>query len=145
VSCPQRAGDGGGRRASATVLRPKFESYWGLGSSSRGWRSWLRGRWEKWAVDRRCPQRAVVVGVEEEGVAVELGSGVRELAEELGERDVGALVVFMRTRDKVLGFCSRLSTATARWRPSRGSGSRGACERGQWRGKIGPGQGERDA
>jgi hypothetical protein len=68
--------------------------------------------------------------VEEEGAAVELGSGVRELAEEPGERNVGALVVFVRMRDKVLGFCNGLSTATARWRPSRGPGSHGACERG---------------
>jgi hypothetical protein len=76
---------------------------------------------------------------------VELGSEVRESAEEPGERDVGALVVLMRAKDKTLGFCSELSTAAARWRPCRAPGGRGACKRGQRRGEIGTGQGERDA
>jgi hypothetical protein len=61
---------------------------------------------------------------------VELGSGVRELAEEPGERVVGALVVLMRAKDKALGFCSELSTAAARWQPSRAPGGRGVCKRG---------------
>jgi hypothetical protein len=79
------------------------------------------------------------------GAAVELEAGVRKLAEKPGERNVGALVVLVRTRDKVLRFCSGLSTATARWRPCRAPGSRGARKRGQRRGEIGLGQGKRDA
>jgi hypothetical protein len=75
--------------------------------------------------------------VEEEGAAVELEAGVRKLAEKLGKRDVGALVVLVRARDNVLGFCSGLSTATARWRPSRAPGSRGARGGGQQGGKQG--------
>jgi hypothetical protein len=79
------------------------------------------------------------------GAAVELEAGVWKLAEKPGERNVGALVVLVPVRDKVLGFCSGLSTVTARWRPSRAPGSRGACKRGQRRGEIGLGQGKRDA
>jgi hypothetical protein len=79
--------------------------------------------------------------VEEEGAAVELEAGVRELAEEPGERNVGALVVLLCTKDKALASCSKLSTATARWRPSRASGSRGACKRGQRRGENRAGAG----
>jgi hypothetical protein len=79
------------------------------------------------------------------GAAVEFGSGVQELAEEPEERGVGALVVLVRTRDRVLGLRSGLSTATARWRPSRAPGSRGARKRGQRGGEKGPGQGEDDA
>jgi hypothetical protein len=37
------------------------------------------------------------------GAAVELEAGVRKLAEKLGERNVGALIVLVRVRDKVLG------------------------------------------
>jgi hypothetical protein len=37
------------------------------------------------------------------GAVVELGSRVRESAEEPGERDVGALVVLMCAKDKALG------------------------------------------
>jgi hypothetical protein len=77
--------------------------------------------------------------VEEEGTAVELGSRVRESVEAPGERNVGALVVLMRARDKVLGFCSRLSTATARWRPSRAPGGRGVRGGGQQGRGTGPG------
>jgi hypothetical protein len=81
----------------------------------------------------------------EEGAAVVLEAGVRKLAEKPGEWNVGALVVLVRAGDKVLGFCSGLSTATVRWRPSRASGSCGARKRGQRRGEIGLGQGKRDA
>jgi hypothetical protein len=73
--------------------------------------------------------------VKEEGAAVELEAGVQKLAEKPGERNVGALVVLARERDKVLGFCSGLSTVTARWWPSRAPGSRGVRKRGQRRGK----------
>jgi hypothetical protein len=83
--------------------------------------------------------------VEEEGAAVEFGSSVRKLVEEPEERGVGALVVLVRVRDRVLGLHSGLSTATVRWRPSRGPGSRGASKRGQRREELGPGQGKRDA
>jgi hypothetical protein len=76
--------------------------------------------------------------VEEEGAAVELGSRVRESAEEPGERDVGALVVLMRMKDKALGSCSGLSTVTARWRPSRAPGSRGVRGGGQQERGTGP-------
>jgi hypothetical protein len=82
--------------------------------------------------------------VKEEGAAVELEVGVWKLAEKPGERNIGALVVLVRARDKVLGFCSELSTATARWRPSRAPGSRGARKRGQQRGEIGLGHWKRD-
>jgi hypothetical protein len=77
--------------------------------------------------------------VEEEGAALELGSRVRESAEAPGERNVGALVVLMRTRDKVLGFCSGLSTVMARWRPSRAPGDRGVRGGGQQGRGTGPG------
>jgi hypothetical protein len=81
-------------------------------------------------VDRGCPRRAGVAGVKEEGAAVELEAGVRKLAEKPRERNVGALVELVRMRDKVLGFCSGLSTGTARWQPSRAPGSRGTRKRG---------------
>jgi hypothetical protein len=42
-------------------------------------------------------------------------SGVGKTAEGPGEWVVGALVVLMRAKDKALGFCSKLSTAAARW------------------------------
>jgi hypothetical protein len=83
--------------------------------------------------------------VEEEGAAVEIEAGVRELAKEPGEQDVGTLVVLLRAKDKALACCSELSTATARWRRSRAPGSRGARKRGQQGGGIGLGQGEDNA
>jgi hypothetical protein len=83
--------------------------------------------------------------VEEEKAAVEIAAGVRELAEEPGEQNVGALVVLLRVRDKALACCSELSTATARWRPSRAPGSRGARKWGQRGGERGQGQGGDDA
>jgi hypothetical protein len=83
--------------------------------------------------------------VEQEEAAVEIEAGVRELAEERGERNVEALVVLLHTKDKALACCSELSTATARWRPSRAPGSRGARKRGQRGGERGLGQREDDA
>jgi hypothetical protein len=83
--------------------------------------------------------------VEDSGAVVEIEAGVRELAKEPGERDVGALVVLLRAKDTALACCSKLSSATARWRPSRAPGSRGARKRGQRGGGIGLGQGENDA
>jgi hypothetical protein len=83
--------------------------------------------------------------VEEEEAAVEIAGGVRELAEEPGEQNVGALVVLLRMKDKALARRSQLSTATARWRPSRAPGSRGARKRGQRGEGRGLGQGEDDA
>jgi hypothetical protein len=53
------------------------------------------------------------------GAAVGFGSGIRELAEEPEEWDVGAHVVLVRVRGRVLGLYCGLSTATVRWRPSR--------------------------
>jgi hypothetical protein len=50
---------------------------------------------------------------------VGFGSGVRELAEEPEERDVGAHVVPVRARGRLLGLCCGLSMATVRCRPSR--------------------------
>jgi hypothetical protein len=83
--------------------------------------------------------------VEEEGAVVEIEAGVWELAKGPGEWDVGALVVLLRAKDKALACCSELSTAMARWRPSRAPGSRGARKRGQRGGEIRLGQGEDNA
>jgi hypothetical protein len=83
--------------------------------------------------------------MEEEEAAVEIAAGVRELAEEAGEQNVGALVMLLRARDKALAYCSELSTATVRWQPSRAPGSRGARKWGQRGGERGQGQGEDDA
>jgi hypothetical protein len=74
--------------------------------------------------------------------AVEFGSGVRELAEELEERGVGARAVLVRTRSKVLRLRYGLSTATVRWRPSRAPGSHGARKRGQRGGEQSQARGE---
>jgi hypothetical protein len=52
--------------------------------------------------------------VEEEEAALEIAAGVRELAEEPREQNVGALVVLLRAKDKALACCSELSTAMAR-------------------------------
>jgi hypothetical protein len=83
--------------------------------------------------------------VEEEEAAVEIAAGIRELAEEPGEQNVGALVVLLRAKDKALARCSELSTATERWRPSRAPGSRGARKQGQRGEGRGLGQGGDDA
>jgi hypothetical protein len=45
------------------------------------------------------------------------------LAKEPEERDVGARVVLVRARGRVLGLRCGLSTATVRWRPSRAPAS----------------------
>jgi hypothetical protein len=83
--------------------------------------------------------------VEEEEAALEIVAGVREFSEEPGEQNVGALVVLLRMKDKALARRSELSTATARWRPSRAPDSRGARKRGQRGEGRGLGQGEDDA
>jgi hypothetical protein len=53
------------------------------------------------------------------GAAVGFGSGVRELAKEPEEWNVGARVVLVRARDRGLGLRCGLSTMTVRWLPSR--------------------------
>jgi hypothetical protein len=54
--------------------------------------------------------------------AVEFGSGARELAKGLEERNVEVGVVLIRVRDRGLRLCRGLSSATMRWRPA---GARG--------------------
>ena len=70
-----------------------------------------------------------LAGVRVSGGGV-LGSGVGEMAKGRGERVEGVLVVPMRVRDRALGLCPELSTATARWRPSVVSGVRDKERRG---------------
>ena len=67
------------------------------------------------------------------------GSGVREMAKGRGERVEGVLVVLMRVRDRALGLCPELSTATARWRPAEPWGARGTGRRGPARRQGGGG------
>jgi hypothetical protein len=55
-------------------------------------------------------------------VAVEFGSGARELAKEPKKRNVEACVVLVRTRDRGLRLRGGLSSAAMRWRPA---GARG--------------------
>jgi hypothetical protein len=80
-----------------------------------------------------------------EEAAVGNAAGVRKLAREAGEQNVGALVVLLRASVKALVYCSELSTTTARWRPSRAPGSRGVRKGGQRGGERGQGQGKDDA
>jgi hypothetical protein len=58
-------------------------------------------------------------------------SGVGETAKAQEEWFAGVFVVLMRVGVKTLASCSELSTATARWRPSRASGGRGSRGGGQ--------------
>jgi hypothetical protein len=57
---------------------------------------------------------------------VGFGSGARELAKGLEERNVEACVVLVRARDRGLRLRGGLSSATMRWRPA---GARGAMAR----------------
>jgi hypothetical protein len=118
----------------------------GLGEHERGSGKLARGlmrakdaRWRLSTVTRGSPERksgaAVVIG----------GPGSGKMAEELGKRDVGTLVVLTRAKDEALGFCSGLSTAAVRWQPSRAPGSRGARGGGQQGRGTGPERGKWDA
>ena len=76
------------------------------------------------------------------GGGVVPGSGVGEMVKGRGERVEGVLVVPMRARDRALGLCPELSTATARWRPAvvfwaRGGARRAPALRGRGRWKLG--------
>jgi hypothetical protein len=76
-----------------------------LGKLSRGLMWAMGGRW-------RLPVAHRTGGA---GGGGDRGSGVGETAEEPGEWFAGVLLVLMRVKDKALGFCSKLSTAAARW------------------------------
>jgi hypothetical protein len=69
--------------------------------------------------------------VKGEEATVGNAAGVRELARGTGERNVEALVVLVRARDRGLGLHGGLSTAMMRWQPADARGSRGALGAGQ--------------
>ena len=75
-----------------------------------------------------------LAGVRVSGGGV-LGSGVGEMAKGRGERVEGVLVVPMRARERALGLCPELSTATARWRPAVVFWERGGARRLQRKGR----------
>ena len=105
---------------------------------------------ETWAVLKAGPARAerlrrcgATVSFELAGIRAGgddvLGVLGRERAREGGENETGLLLILRHARVGELRLCSKLSTATARWRPRSSSGWRGEGRKGPVRGGVGLG------